>query len=489
MWSGHSNGGINRTRAHRSEPGTHASGATTRVTNQVEARFRGISEGGDRPGDGPPEARWPGPSGGLDPPVNLDGTAPAENMGGCTPTTGPSSASPRSWRSIVPKWLRHGLLVFLVLLVVEYLVIPELVGASKNLHLLSKLNIGWLVAGIVLEAGAIVCYALLTRTLLPGGGPGLFTLVRIVLATTAVAHVIPGGAAGGAGVGYRLLTSNGVEGTDAGFAMATEAIGSAVVLNVMLWLALLISIPLAGLHPIYVVTALVGLLALFGAAALAYTLTRGGERAVRVVRSVGRRIPRVGADRLERLVRQVGDSVVHLAQDRALLKRAVLWAGLNWLLDAASLWSFVTAFGHFVDPIELFAAYGIANVLGAIPITPGGLGVIEASGRHLARLVRRDQEHRHPGRARLAPRELLAPDPDRRRGLHLAPSPPRRRPASPAPGARRHGGRGQATRPGARGRPDGRGRDALREPEAGPAVVERTRGPTAVCGPGRGRLP
>ncbi len=299
------------------------------------------------------------------------------------PDDGPKVATHRSWRSIVPRWLRHGLLVFLVLLVIEYLVIPELVGASKNLHLLSRLNIGWLVAGIGLEAGAIVSYALLTRTLLPDGGPGLFKLVRIVLATTAVAHVIPGGAAGGAGVGYRLLTANGVEGSDAGFAMATEAIGSALVLNVLLWLALLISIPLAGLHPIYVVAALVGLLALFGAATLAYALTRGGEVAVRVVRSVGRRIPRVGADRLERLVRQVGDSVVQLARDRVILKKALLWAGLNWLLDAASLWSFVTAFGHFVDPIELFAAYGIANVLGAIPITPGGLGVIEASAATL----------------------------------------------------------------------------------------------------------
>jgi len=299
------------------------------------------------------------------------------------PDDGPKAATARSLRSVVPKWLRHGLLIFLVLLVVEYLVIPELVGASKNLHLLSRLNIGWLIAGIGLEAGAIVCYALLTRTLLPDGGPGLFKLVRIVLATTAVAHVIPGGAAGGAGVGYRLLTSNGVEGADAGFAMATEAIGSALVLNVLLWLALLISIPLAGLHPIYVVAALVGLLALFGAASLAYALTRGGDVAVRVVRSVGRRIPRVGADRMERLVRQVGDSVVHLAQDRAVLKQALLWAGLNWLFDAASLWAFVTAFGHFVDPIELFAAYGIANVLGAIPITPGGLGVIEASAATL----------------------------------------------------------------------------------------------------------
>jgi hypothetical protein len=275
------------------------------------------------------------------------------------------------------------LVVFLVLLVLEYIVIPELIGASKNFHLLRDLNVGWLVAGIIFEAGALASYALLTRTLLPGGGPGFSRLIRIVLASTAVAHVVPGGAAGGAGLGYRLLTANGVEGTDAGFALATEAIGSAVVLNVMLWLALLISIPLAGLHPIYVVTALVGLIAIFGATFLGYTFTRGGERAVRFVRALGRRVPRVGADRLERLVHQVGDSIGQLARDRVLLKRALLWAGLNWLLDAASLWSFVAAFGHIVDPIELFAAYGIANVLGAIPITPGGLGVIEASAATL----------------------------------------------------------------------------------------------------------
>jgi len=57
---------------------------------------------------------------------------------------------------------------------------------------------------------------------------------------------------------------------------------------------------------------------------------------------------------------------------------SLLWAALNWLLDAASLWCFVAAFGHLVNPVELFAAYGIANVAGALPVTPGGLGVVDS---------------------------------------------------------------------------------------------------------------
>ena len=57
---------------------------------------------------------------------------------------------------------------------------------------------------------------------------------------------------------------------------------------------------------------------------------------------------------------------------------SLTWASLNWLLDAASLWCFVAAFGKFVNPVELFAAYGIANVAGALPLTPGGLGVVDS---------------------------------------------------------------------------------------------------------------
>ncbi|HUZ21036.1 MAG TPA: lysylphosphatidylglycerol synthase transmembrane domain-containing protein [Acidimicrobiales bacterium] len=301
---------------------------------------------------------------------------------GATPETGGPDGGPkarRSWRSMIPAPLRHGIVIFIVLLVIEYLVVPEFVLARKHLSLLHNLNVGWLIAGIVLEGLALFAYAMLTRTLLPGGGPGIWTIFRIDLATTAVAHVIPAGTAGSASLGYRLMTANGVQGSDAGFAMATQGIGSAVVLNVMLWFSLVVSIPLAGFHPIYVVVALVSMLALLAVGALVVAFTRGEDSAARIVRAIGRRIPGVGEERLERIVRHIGGSLRELARDRRQLKRAILWAMLNWLLDAASLLAFIGALGRFVNPIELFAAYGIANVLAVLPITPGGLGVIDAS--------------------------------------------------------------------------------------------------------------
>ena len=55
----------------------------------------------------------------------------------------------RHWRrSSVWSRLLRGAVVVLVLLVVEYFVVPKLIGASKNLDLLNDLNIGWLAVGV-----------------------------------------------------------------------------------------------------------------------------------------------------------------------------------------------------------------------------------------------------------------------------------------------------------------------------------------------------
>jgi hypothetical protein len=160
--------------------------------------------------------------------------------------------------------------------------------------------------------------------------------------------------------------------------MATKGLGSTVVLNVLLWLSLVVSIPLAGFHPIYVTVAVIGAVLLLAIAALALGITRGAQRASRILRAVGDKIPGLTGERLERAVLETAASLSALARDRRVLAWSLTWASLNWLLDAASLWCFVAAFGRLLNPVELFAAYGIANVAGALPVTPGGLGVVDS---------------------------------------------------------------------------------------------------------------
>jgi uncharacterized membrane protein YbhN (UPF0104 family) len=187
--------------------------------------------------------------------------------------------------------LRRGIVIFALLLIVEYLVVPELVGASKDLHLLGQVSAFWLAAGVILEFLSLFCYGLLTQALLPPGAhnPGLSVLFRIDLAAAAIAHVIPAGTLGSAGLGYKLFTDAGIKGRDAAVMMATKGLGSTVVLNVLLWLSLVISIPLAGFHPIYVTVAVAGAVILLAIAARFWAYP--GPSALPHPAAIGDRIP------------------------------------------------------------------------------------------------------------------------------------------------------------------------------------------------------
>ena len=306
---------------------------------------------------------------------------PSDGSKGAGVTKAAEPTARRKLRSFVPAPLRHGLVLFLLLLLIEYVIIPSFLSSKEAgvLTQLGRVNVIWLVAGFLLEAAALVAYARLTLAVLPHGSLGLSKVLRIDLSTLAVSHVLPGGTAGGTGLGYRLLTANGISGTDAGFAMASQGIGSAIVLNVMLWIALVVSIPLHGFNKAYVTVALVGAVLLAAIGLLVLALTRGEQRATRALRAVGRRLPRVSEAQVDALVQRVGERLRSLGSDRRQLRLAISWAAANWLFDAASLWAFVIAFrGHFTSPIDLFVAYGVANVVAAVPLTPGGLGLVEA---------------------------------------------------------------------------------------------------------------
>jgi len=231
----------------------------------------------------------------------------------------------------------------------------------------------------VLELAAIAAYAKLTQAVLPPATrPAFTTVLRINLSTLAASHIVPGGSAAGAGLGYRLLTDAGVAGADAGLALAAQGVGSAMVLNVLLWLGLLVSIPRRGFSPLYGTAAVIGALLIAGFAVSVVLLTRGEERVAGLVCRVASRVPMLDGDGVSRVLHRVAERLRLLGSDRRLLARAALWASANWLLDAASLWVFVNAFGHAVAVDGLVVAFGLANVLAAVPITPGGLGVVEA---------------------------------------------------------------------------------------------------------------
>jgi len=286
-----------------------------------------------------------------------------------------SEVAPRRRR--VRRQVKWGLYAIALFLILEYLVLPQLAGARKSLNLLGRINVAYVIAGVFLEAGALASYSQLTHTVLRQEGPPRGRLLRINLSSLAVSHIMPGGTAPGTAVAYRLLTQSGVPGADAGFALAMQGVGSALVLNSLLWSALLVSVFLHGYNPLYAVAAGAGvvLMGLFAGVVLA--LTRGRNRSVEIIRRWAGRLPFLDGDKLAEQVRRVAERLGLFLAERQLLSKAVGWAAAFWLLDASSLFVFIAAFGKIVSPVDLLVAYGLAFVLAVIPITPAGLGVIE----------------------------------------------------------------------------------------------------------------
>jgi uncharacterized protein (TIRG00374 family) len=253
-------------------------------------------------------------------------------------------------------------------------------GFRQAIETAREVNPGLLALGFALQLMALLCYSLLTRATLGTAGRVLSIprIFRIQLSTKALSNIVPGGNAASSALGYRLLTLSGVSGPDAGFALATAGIGSAVVLNVIFWIGLVMSVPFRSVNPAYGLAAVAGIVILGIAAGLVVGVMDGSGRAERLVRWIARRF-RLDEDKFSSVLRQVGERLEELAGDRALLWRVVFWATANWLLDAASLWVFVEAFGGSLSIDALLVAFGLANLLAAIPILPGGLGVVEAT--------------------------------------------------------------------------------------------------------------
>ncbi len=281
---------------------------------------------------------------------------------------------PRSRLARIPRTVKFLLVAF----VVYFFVLPLIPGFRDAIADLNRIDPYLLGVGLGLQAFSLLAYTMLTRAALVEHGDhiGVLRLFRIQLSTKALGNIVPGGSAASTALGYRLITMCRVPKPDAAFALATAGIGSAVVLNFILWFGLIVSIPIRGVNPIYGTAAIVGVLLMAFAAFLIFGLIEGQGRSERLVRAIARRVG-FNDERAADVLEHLGRRIEWLATERRLLWRVVGWSTVNWALDMASLWVFIRAFGGNLDLDALIVAFGIANVFSVIPITPGGLGIVE----------------------------------------------------------------------------------------------------------------
>lgn len=282
-------------------------------------------------------------------------------------------------RPHLPPALRRTLQVMGIILVAHYLILPQLAGVRKSLSVLSDINPLLVACGVVAEAGSIALAAQLARALLSGGErPRFAAVLRVQLATLGLSHVAPGGGATVTPVGFRLFRRAGVSAPNATFVLGAQTVISLFALNVMLVLALIISIPRRGESLAYIGSAVAGVVVLGGLGLMVVGVFRRSQRAEHLFRSIASRLPYVNADALSAALHDLLVRGRQVIEDRRVILRAAGFAVSQWIADAASLWIFIAALGVLLEPDSLMIAFGVANLSAILPLTPGGVGVYEA---------------------------------------------------------------------------------------------------------------
>ena len=301
-----------------------------------------------------------------------------------TPEGRPDQTPPqhRGRRRLAVRRTAYGVL-FVTLAVGLFGLLPRLGGLTRDAEGLRHARPAFLAAAIVAQAASLGSYAQLYRRILAALGARVrYRLAAdVILATFFVSHLAPFGSATGTLVNASTLESEGIAAATTGEGIALTSLTSTMALLVLFGAGFAAT---AGRHvsrPYLVVAGI----ALFGvAAALAAVLSVGthpavagrpGRWAAGVARHFRPGIDPVKAGRTASRLASLGRS--------ALTGRAFLasfgFASADLLLDLLSLDLVFVALRYQPGFGPLAVAYGAANIASAIPLTPGGLGVIEVT--------------------------------------------------------------------------------------------------------------
>ncbi len=301
----------------------------------------------------------------------FDGEAPSQRL---ATRLEQDVATPLPWRSIAKKSV-----MVLVAGITIYFVFPSLAEVFSAFPKLTKLDPIWFAFALVLQVAHFTCTIALQRIALRT--KAWFSVATSQLAGNAISLIVPGGAAFGAATQFRMLAASGNDAATAvgGLtAFSLLGIGGLLALPIFVLPAILAGTPIdGGLEH----AALLGLVAFvlfagFGAAVLVLDAPlRWIGRAIQTVRNrlLRKRTPMRGLP--ERLVFE-RDRIRDVLGKR--WKAAMLLSSGRLAFDYGTLLATIRATGVKPNPSLVLLAYAVAGLLALIPITPGGLGIVEA---------------------------------------------------------------------------------------------------------------
>jgi hypothetical protein len=299
-------------------------------------------------------------------------------------TAAPSTVEARAGRPRI-SWKRWVVRVvpLLVAVVVGIRVLgsrrTELSGAAAAL---GHLHPGWLAAAALAECGSLGAYAVLQRRLLAAGGVVVrpVPIVGITLAGYAIQNSLPGGPAWSAVFAFREFRRRGVDAVLAGWTMVVAAVLSDVTLA-MLGLAgvILAQRQAAGLDLVEVIVGVVVLTALVVAALHGGLATGPGQAIGTWLVRLSQRVARRPAGDARTIVANAAARLGVVRPGPAEWAAASGYALANWVFDCACLALAFAAVGAAVPWRGLLLAYGTGQLAANLPVTPGGLGVVEGS--------------------------------------------------------------------------------------------------------------
>lgn len=261
-----------------------------------------------------------------------------------------------------------------------YLVLPSIVKVFAAWPRLRNLSPLWIVFSFIAESVSFVCNFLLQKLVLRTND--WFAVVTAGLTGNAVTDVWPGGDAAGATVQFAMLASAGIEPDSAGVslgAMSLIGVGALLALPLFAWPAIIGGAPVSTglLH-----TAILGLIG-FCMFAIGIVILLKTDAPIddlgKVIQWIWNKRP--GRHTL------VTDLNTRLRVQREAIVSALgqSWKYASLLItgrlgcDYLCLVCGLRATGTVLNPSLVLLAYAATGIIALVPLTPGGLGIVDAS--------------------------------------------------------------------------------------------------------------